>query len=165
MSYTIEITRIFLILKMLSLRRISRGLRTFYTYHGDKESSFKLVATLDDGSTLFRLTPTPAQSIETAKPHSLESLPPRVRTFPPRTKLSLEQIDEMKILRSSDPDINTVLQLARKFNTYPGFVLKHTSCPPERKQRLISQETIAFEALSLSKKKRALDRIRRKDLW
>jgi hypothetical protein len=126
--------------------------RSFYTFHIPSVQS----VTLDDGSILH--TKPRMNSIT-------KELPPRVRTFPPRAKLCNEQIEQIKQLRTSDPDTNTVLQLAKKFNTFPGFIMRITQCPTARKQKLVQQAQEQFEQLSLSKKKRAIDRMRRKALW
>lgn len=114
-------------------------------------------AALDDGSKIFFRKVIVAQSES--------QLPPRLRTYPPRTRMTLLQIEEMKGLRTADPETNTVSVLAKRYNTFPGFVLKHTICPAERKQRLTFNAEKEFELLPLSKKKRAIDRLRRKELW
>lgn len=129
--------------------------RLFYTFYGEKESSFQAVQTLKDGSVLYQ------QKL----PEPATDLPPRVREFKPRQKLSATQIEEMKTLRLQDPDIYTVKQLAKKYNVLPSFVLKHTICPEERKLKLQKEEALKFEQLPISKKVRAIDRIRRKALW
>ena len=130
--------------------------RPFHTFK--PSSIINRIVNLDDGSIVEFLKP---QRHATLK----EELPPRVRTFPTRSILSKENIAEMKRLRQDDPHTNTVLQLAKKFNTFPGFVLKNTKCPLERKVQLEREAARDFEVLPLSKKKRGLDRLRRKALW
>ncbi|KAJ3367793.1 hypothetical protein HDU91_001086 [Kappamyces sp. JEL0680] len=154
---TINLGLVFLFSEMKNL--LLKALRSFHTFQG-KPSLHAPPApvVLDDGSTLSFLK----ASSQPAKP---DDLPPRVRQFPPRSILSKEQIEEMKTLRQQDPDANTVLQLARRFNTFPGFVLKHTTCPLDRKARLAKDAAIQFDSLPISKKKRSLDRMRRKALW
>lgn len=129
--------------------------RSFYTKHHKLEPIIKL----EDGSRLI----SKVFSGETVA--SEELLPPRVRNYPKRSILSKEQIKEMKDMRRQDPDRFTVLQLAKKFNTFPGFVLKHTQISPERKEKLELEEMVRFENLKLSDKKRMIDRMRRKALW
>lgn len=129
----------------------------------------KPIAVLGDGSTLYKLSAVAATTslVEASNSSSLSetNLPPRVREYPARSKLSDSQIQEMKELRLNDPDTNTVLQLAKRFNTFPGFVLKHTKISNERRETLILQHEREFEGMSLSNKKRLVDKIRRKQLW
>jgi CBS domain containing-hemolysin-like protein len=77
----------------------------------------------------------------------------------------MAQVEEIKLKRHSDPDRFTVLQLAKEYNTFPGFIMRHTQCPPERKEKLLKEAEYSFEKLSLSKKKVIIDRLRRKALW
>lgn len=141
--------------------------RSFYT---QRNNLGKLIIKLNDGSSLYSFSEISKigtnVSSDTQFHKSLEShLPPRVRNYPTRSKLSDIEIQEMKDLRKTDPDGNTVMQLAKRFNTYPGFVLKHTEISVERKKKLEFQFEREFEGLSISKKKRLIDRIRRKALW
>ena len=129
--------------------------RNFYTIN----STLTKKKILQDGSILF------TQEISNDKIKSPTDLPPRVRTFPTRAKLSNTQIEEIIRLRNTDPDTNTVLQLAKKFNTFPGFIMSVTQCPLERKQRLDQEAIENFTALPVSKKKRSIDRLRRKETW
>jgi UDP-N-acetylglucosamine pyrophosphorylase len=128
--------------------------RLFYTFYA-KDNSFSVVETLKDGSVLY----------EKAALLPSQELPPRVKEFLPRQKLTQEQIEEMKTLRLQDPETNTVRRLAKNYNVLPSFVLKHTICPLERKLQIQKLEALQFEALPISKKVRQIDRIRRKALW
>jgi hypothetical protein len=65
----------------------------------------------------------------------------------------------------TDPDRWTVKTLVRKYDTFPGLVLKHTQCPKERKDRLQQQAEEEFALLPIAKKKTLIDRLRRKALW
>eukprot|EP00842_Homolaphlyctis_polyrhiza_P000942 jgi/Hompol1/1849/HPOL_005024-RA len=125
--------------------------RSFYTFNVPTDTPR---IQLDDGSKLVFL-----QRLEPAQ------LPPRVRTFPERAMLSSEQINRMRELRESDPDSWTVLRLAREFNTFPGFVMMVTRCPKERVDFLLEKAQQDFDAISISKKLRAINRLRRKELW
>ena len=136
--------------------------RSFYT---KVRSLGKPLSILDDGSALYGFAePTLTRGGGAPEKDSPE-LPPRVREYPSRSKLSESQINEMKELRLKDPHSNTVSQLCLKFNTFPGFVLKHTKISKERRAKLELQHQKEFEGLQLSKKKRIVDRIRRKELW
>ena len=128
--------------------------RQFYTSQNAKLTK-KVV--LGDGSVLMLR--------ETQSIQPVTELPPRVRTYPNRSTLTQEQIQQVKLLRKTDPDVNTVLQLAKKFNTFPGFIMSITQCPSERKQRLKAEAIEKFNALPVSKKKRSIDRLRRKETW
>ena len=152
--------RLFLFRKMSTAQRLI--IRSFYTQKNNLGSP---LITLDDGSKLYSFAQTGFNNV-IQNDKSLESLlPPRVRKYPTRSKMTDSEIQEMKELRKKDADTNTVLKLAKRFNTYPGFVLKHTEISLERKKRLESQFEREFEGLSISKKKRLIDRIRRKALW
>ena len=150
----------------MSLLHILR--RSFYTQRGNLG---KPIAVLEDGSTLYKLPAVATTSIVEANTSGNSSslsetnLPPRVREYPARSKLSDSQIQEMKELRLNDPDSNTVLQLAKRFNPFPGFVLKHTKISNKRRETLILQHEREFVGMSLSNKKRLVDKIRRKQLW
>jgi hypothetical protein len=128
--------------------------RHFYTA---KPSTFTRKVVLEDGSCLFLNQPQPQQSIL--------KLPPRVHTYPTRSILTQEQIKEIQLLRKLDPDVNTVLQLSKKYNVFPGFIMSITKCPLERRQRLDMEMVEKFNALDVSKKKKSIDRLRRKDTW
>ncbi|KAJ3276564.1 30S ribosomal protein S11, chloroplastic [Terramyces sp. JEL0728] len=131
--------------------------RTFYSFNLPKETK---TLKLDDGSTLlYRMKETVKQEYDESK------LPPRVHSYPQRDRLTPEQIREIQKLRAEDPDTNTVLQLSKKYNTFPAFILKITECPPERKKKLKLQQNIEFENLPDSRKKTLIDRMRRKALW
>ncbi|KAJ3020531.1 hypothetical protein HKX48_000668 [Thoreauomyces humboldtii] len=133
--------------------------RTFYSFTTPTTTP-RIV--LDDGSTLIhRRQPTTASSGTPSE----ASLPPRLRTYPKRAILTPAQIAEVKSLRESDPDTWTVVQLARRFNTFPAFVMRVAPCPVERKKMVRESEERRFESLSIGKKKTAIDRLRRKDLW
>ncbi|KAJ3276549.1 30S ribosomal protein S11, chloroplastic [Terramyces sp. JEL0728] len=130
--------------------------RTFYSFNLPKETK---TLKLDDGSTLlYRMKETVKQEYDESK------LPPRVHSYPQRDRLTPEQIREIQKLRAEDPDTNTVLQLSKKYNTFPAFILKITECPPERKKKLKLQQNIEFENLPDSRKKTLIDRMRRKAL-
>lgn len=132
-----------------SLKKMFKALRkNFYTAAKGKQYQ------LEDGSRLF-LQQKPI----------VNELPPRVHTYSPKAKLSPTQIAEIKEKRTNDPDTFTVLQLAKEYNTFPGMIMRIAQCPSERKAKLEAQALKEFESLSLSKKKRAIDRIRRKALW
>ncbi|KAJ3324054.1 hypothetical protein HDV06_000595 [Boothiomyces sp. JEL0866] len=125
--------------------------RSFYSFNLPKDTK---ALKLDDGSTLiYRIKESVKQEFDESK------LPPRVHNYPKRDKLTAEQIKEIQRLRAEDPDTNTVLQLSKKYNTFPAFILKHTECPPERKQKLKLQETLTFETLSATRKKTLIDHL------
>lgn len=150
---------------------MSHFFRTFYTQRGNLGKPLKV---LEDGSTLYKISAV-AVSVSTGEgsaktagnqsPLAETKLPPRIREYPTRSKLSDSQIQEIKELRQKDPETNTVLQLSKKFNTFPGFVLKHTKISNERREALALQHEREFEGMSLSKKKRLVDKVRRKSLW
>jgi len=114
---------------------------------------------LDDGS-LFILRHSPPKTYS-----SYDSLPPRVRTFPKRTPMTPEQIQEARDLRLKDPETWTVRKLCKKYNTFPGMILKITECPKERKEELMKEKENWWKQLPVSKKKVIIDRQRRKALW
>jgi hypothetical protein len=126
--------------------------RNFYTFTPTiPKPDFKL----EDGTCIFIKK----------KPQISENLPPRLREYPPRAKLSAEQIKEIQSKRQSDPDRFTVSQLAKEYNSFPGFIMRITQCPPERKAKLESKANEEFASFSISKKKAIIDRLRRKALW
>jgi hypothetical protein len=126
-------------------------IRSFYSVNIPKGNRI----TLSDGSKV--LIPVAQQLAE--------RLPPRVRTYPPRATLTNEQVKEIQLKRQSDPDRFTVLQLAKEYNTFPGFIMRLTRCPQQRKEKLLKEAEDLFERLTLSKKKATIDRLRRKALW
>ncbi|KAI8906416.1 mitochondrial ribosomal protein subunit L20-domain-containing protein [Gorgonomyces haynaldii] len=137
-----------------------RHLRTFYT-HAVPHNTQRIL--LEDGSQMIARNA--AVKLEGYETPQTNELPPLLKKQQKFSKLDAAEIEEMKQLRAKDGDRWTVLQLAKKFNCDPYFVLTTTRCPKERKQRLLDQSIEDFNALPLSKKKRAVDRIRRKDLW
>jgi Mitochondrial ribosomal protein subunit L20 len=139
------------------LRQVYRSplaspLRTFYTQNIPSTTPRTL---LDDGSVL----------IAKHSPATPSTLPPLIRTHTARSNLSSEEIKEIRTLRQTDGDTWTVLNLARKFDTSPGLIMQVSKCPAERKEMLKEQAMEAFSRLSIGKKKRAIDRVRRKELW
>ncbi|KND02122.1 uncharacterized protein SPPG_02616 [Spizellomyces punctatus DAOM BR117] len=130
--------------------------RSFYTWNIPTDTP-RVV--LDDGSTLIHRHAAPV------KPSSEKDLPPRLRTYPKRSWLTQQQIEEARTLRQEDPDTWTVQELARKYNSYPGFIMRIAPCPKDRKDMLKKQAETEFENLPLGKKKTRIDRIRRKALW
>jgi hypothetical protein len=134
------------------LLRLVLTKRNFYTINASKpESQVKL----DDGSTLTF----------TKKQQNVSTLPPRLKNYPKTSIITKEQITEIKQLRESDPDTNTVDRLAKRYNTFPGFIMRHTQCPKERRERLEQAAELEFNGLTLTKKKTLIDRMRRKALW
>ncbi|KAI8838405.1 hypothetical protein BC829DRAFT_447409 [Chytridium lagenaria] len=91
--------------------------------------------------------------------------PPRLREHPKRSIMSKEQIEEARRLRTEDPDTWTVQQLARKYNTFPAFILRIAPMPQQRREFLERQKEDSFNKLSISKKQTLIDRMRRKALW
>ncbi|KAI9363957.1 mitochondrial ribosomal protein subunit L20-domain-containing protein [Zopfochytrium polystomum] len=163
--------------------------RSFYTHRIEKPAN---QLRLDDGSILtLRKAPSPlaknivagadadatASAVLDALTSSNQSskhtaanapivLPPRLRrAYPQRSILTEAQIHECRQLRESDPDTWTVSQLAKRYNTFPGFILSIAPCPAERKAFLREQREREFERLPISKKVTAIDRMRRKMLW
>ncbi|KAJ3109506.1 hypothetical protein HDU97_005163 [Phlyctochytrium planicorne] len=129
--------------------------RSFYTWYTPKDT--KRVR-LDDGSTLIykhKETPVPTP----------ETLPPRLREYRQRSILTKEQIAEARALRTEDPDRWTVQELARKYDTFPAFIMKIAPIPESRKQYLKRKQEDDFNKLSISKKQTIIDRLRRKSLW
>ncbi|KAJ3214765.1 hypothetical protein HDU67_001210 [Dinochytrium kinnereticum] len=127
----------------------------FYTWHIPKDT--KRIK-LDDGSTLiFKRKEAPTPTVET--------LPPRLREYPQRSILTKEQIAEARRLRNEDPDTWTIQQLARRYNTFPGFIMRIAPIPEHRRQFLAKQREDEFNRLTISKKMTLIDRMRRKALW
>ncbi|KAJ3411946.1 NEDD8-activating enzyme E1 regulatory subunit [Chytridiales sp. JEL 0842] len=138
------------------LRRL--GQRSFYTWHLPKDSKR---CKLDDGSLfIHRKLPNSTDQVSTES-----SLPPRLRSYPQRSKLTESQIQEARMLRQQDPDTWTVSELAKKYNTFPGFIMSIAPCPKGRKAYIEQQKREQFESLPLSKKVTMIDRARRKALW
>ena len=143
--------------------------RSFYTWNIPKDTPR---SKLDDGSTLIHrrhnLSPnvSTANTLDSAASSSLtfdeSKLPPRLRSWPDRSILSKDQIMEARNLRNSNPDVWTVSKLAKRYNTFPAFILKIAPFPPERKRLLQSLEEDTFNKLSISKKVTMIDRLRRK---
>ncbi|KAJ3311180.1 NEDD8-activating enzyme E1 regulatory subunit [Blyttiomyces sp. JEL0837] len=124
--------------------------RSFYTWHIPKAAPR---TKLDDGSVLIDIR----KPFDTITKES--ELPPRLRTYPKRSWLSPEQIAEARQLRTEDPDTWTVQALARKYNTFPGFIMRIADCPPERKEMLQRQRQESFDRLPISKKVTLIDRV------
>ncbi|TPX55314.1 hypothetical protein PhCBS80983_g05408 [Powellomyces hirtus] len=152
------------------LTRLAR--RTFYTWNIPTTTPRVI---LSDGSTLIHRhnnynsnnnkTPASSSTSTTATSDLEARLPPRLRPYRPRSVLTAEQIAELKSLRSEDPDTWTVVQLARKFDVAPTFVMRVAPPPKERVEVVKALERKRFEGLSIGKKMRAVDRIRRKATW
>ncbi|KAI8914016.1 mitochondrial ribosomal protein subunit L20-domain-containing protein [Powellomyces hirtus] len=160
------------------LTRLAR--RTFYTWNIPTTTPRVI---LSDGSTLIHRhnnvnsnnnsnnnknnnkTPTSSSTSTTATSDLEARLPPRLRPYRPRSVLTAEQIAELKSLRTEDPDTWTVVQLARKFDVAPTFVMRVAPPPKERVEVVKALERKRFEGLSIGKKMRAVDRIRRKATW
>ncbi|KAI8588146.1 mitochondrial ribosomal protein subunit L20-domain-containing protein [Geranomyces variabilis] len=160
-----------------SIPRSLLAIRTFYTWNIPTTTPR---TTLDDGSQLIHrtqpttTTPSPSSSSSSSQQNpqpSIESLPPRLRPYRQRSTLTAEQISTLCSLRSSDPDTWTVVQLARRFDVAPAFVMRVTNAGGDkeairaRRKVVEEQEARRFEGLSVGKKMRAVDRIRRKALW
>ena len=141
--------------------------RSFYTYNVPKTGARQIE--LQDGSKLiFRNPVSKRESLQQSEQDESEEdtiLPPKVRTFPKRSVLTPDQISEMRRLREKDPDTWTISQLCKRFNTFPGFVMRVTQCPVDRKNMLDAKRQAEFDDMEVKHKLRAINRIRRKDLW
>ena len=94
------------------------------------------------------------------------SLPPLLRkTFPPREKLTNTLIQELRDLRNNNPDIWTVSALSKRFNVAPDTIKRFAPCPKERKELLVKESEKEFDDMSLNRKKKIINRIRRKEFW
>ncbi|KAI8815926.1 mitochondrial ribosomal protein subunit L20-domain-containing protein [Fimicolochytrium jonesii] len=139
------------------------ALRTFYSWNVPADTPR---TTLDDGSVLIqRHHKAPAPQVLPAS--TLNNLPPALRPPHPAssTEITAAQLAELQKLRREDPDTWTVTQLARKFNVPPALVMREAKCPPARKRMIVATERERFERMSIARKVRAVDRIRRKALW
>ncbi|KAI8620136.1 hypothetical protein BC830DRAFT_1164794 [Chytriomyces sp. MP71] len=147
--------------------RTARGMRSlmrsFYTWNVPTDTPR---VTLDDGSVLISRAKA-AVPVASSLPNAA-ALPPRVRSFPARSKMTAEQEEECIRLRTEQPDVWTVSALCKRYNTYPGKVLELTAEAMKnspRKQMLANQEKKRFDSLPISKKVTIIDRYRRKALW
>lgn len=119
---------------------------------------------LDDGSLfIHRNKPTEQVPVD-----SLPAIRGRwEKRFPQDSRLSPEQVKEMRELRASDPDTWTAMALAKKYQVPPTVVMGLAPLHPlsERRVRLRDEEDLAFSRLRLNKKVTIVDRIRRKAKW
>ncbi|KAJ3050679.1 hypothetical protein HK097_008332 [Rhizophlyctis rosea] len=114
---------------------------------------------LDDGSILIaRHKPT------TILPESY--LPPRLdryaESIPPLTK---EQKEEIRRLRTEDPDRWTVSELAKEFETLPLYVVRCCAAPRERIEFVQKKDQERFDELPFRRKLTHIQRLRRRALW
>lgn len=123
---------------------------------------------LDDGS-LFIHRHAPQRA--TLPDGSPMPLPPALKTrwekFPHDTRLTKDQVAELRVLRYSDPDQWTAKALAEKFQVPPTVVMQLAPLHPlsDRRTKLRDEEDERFERLRLTKKVTIVDRIRRKARW
>lgn len=80
-------------------------------------------------------------------------------------KATQDMVEEMRRLRHQDPDYYTVSVLAKKFNVSKLFVLNAVPAPKERKAKVQRDDERYWESLSVVKKVRVLNRIKRKEMW
>jgi hypothetical protein len=93
------------------------------------------------------------------------TLPPILRIRQKYPRLTSMQITNLKNDRLSDPIVNTVSALAKKYNTYPANVMRLIQCPKERFLQINAETTSDFKSRTLSSKKTLIDRFLRKDTW
>ena len=120
---------------------------------------------LDDGSVLITRN-APSQPTQTTK-----KLPPLLRPRKTHFKstlispLSPAQEQEIIQHRLSNPHFWTVSRLASEYKTYPLRILNLVQCPAERREKLEKEKVEEWENMSVGRKMKLLDRIRRKALW
>ncbi|KAJ3353521.1 hypothetical protein GGF32_002967 [Allomyces javanicus] len=132
------------------------------------------VATLPDGTTVHLNSAAYAPVFDRATlpppshnwaPTSLASA--RADPIEPRTatRLTDEQITEMRALRAQDPETWTVRKLAAKFGVAGVFVSMAVRCPEARVQQLAEREAYRMSRLPATTMQQIRDRQRRRALW
>ncbi|KAI9146070.1 mitochondrial ribosomal protein subunit L20-domain-containing protein [Paraphysoderma sedebokerense] len=99
---------------------------------------------------------------------SPDDLPPLSHPISPirgSKHLAKEDIEQIRQLRSSDPDTWTVRKLAEKFKCSPIFVSIVAKCPEDRVKKLAEERQAKWERLSEETKREIKDRERRRLLW
>ncbi|KNE59744.1 hypothetical protein AMAG_05209 [Allomyces macrogynus ATCC 38327] len=132
------------------------------------------VATLPDGTTVH------LNSAAFAPVFDRATLPPPSHTWAPTslardradpiepraaTRLTEEQITEMRALRTQDPETWTVRKLAAKYNVAGVFVSMAVRCPEERLSQLAEREAYRVSRLPATTMHHIRDRQRRRALW
>ncbi|RKO90804.1 hypothetical protein BDK51DRAFT_29066 [Blyttiomyces helicus] len=139
--------------------------RSYYTW--DVPTNTPRV-TLDDGSTLIhRYLPTAnLPSLGAGKPGGKPKLPPMTR---PQSYLysdpSPREIEEIRKLRTADPDTWTVGALAKKYKVCAEHVMQIAPAPEARTLWVEKQAAEQWLASSPARKLRVVQRIRRRERW
>jgi hypothetical protein len=148
--------------------------RFLRTHHSANVPTDTPRITLDDGSMfIHRYRPEPELPVNSPQlPPQINKnqvLPENLSESPSgpsqHLKATQDMVEEMRRLRHQDPDYYTVSVLAKKFNVSKLFILNAIPAPKERKTKVQRDDERYWESLSVVKKVRVLNRIKRKEMW
>lgn len=117
---------------------------------------------LEDGSKFISRVP------ETPVRVAVDQLPPPIRpvkAMSPASRLSAEQIDEMKTLRLQDPRKWTVTALSKKYNVTCRFVHEYSSPPEEIRLEREKLSDLKWESMGFKRQLIHINRLRRRASW